>query len=358
MKSQVISAYGAPLRALERPSPVPQGSEVVLQVTHCGVCHSDVHLQDGYFALGGEKKLDLSASHSLPFTLGHEIEGVVTALGPQAQDNTENPLSIGARKVVYPWIGCGECPVCARGDEQLCNTPRALGVNIDGGYSDTVVVPHPRYLLDCDGIPAGLAATYMCSGLTAYSALKKIGQPASGEQLAIVGLGGVGMMGLQCARALFPDTPLVAVDVDDSKLQAALDNGAAAAYNATDKNAVKQLLKATGGVAAAVDFVGSEASLGFANRAVRKGGKVIIVGLFGGAFSMPIPLFPLRAISLIGSYVGTLAETRELLELAKTGRLQPIPIAQRPLTEASQTLDDLRAGRVLGRVVLDCSRSE
>ena len=231
-------------------------------------------------------------------------------------------------------------------------------MNIDGGYSDTVVVPHPRYLLDCDGIPAGLAATYMCSGLTAYSALKKIGQPASGEQLAIVGLGGVGMMGLQCARALFPDTPLVAVDVDDSKLQAALDNGAAAAYNATDKNAVKQLLKATGGVAAAVDFVGSEASLGFANRAVRKGGKVIIVGLFGGAFSMPIPLFPLRAISLIGSYVGTLAETRELLELAKTGRLQPIPIAQRPLTEASQTLDDLRAGRVLGRVVLDCSRSE
>jgi len=352
LQSQVITDYGAPLRALERPDPGPQDSEIVLQVSHCGVCHSDVHLHDGFFDLGGDKKLDLSASHSLPFTLGHEIEGVVTALGPLAQGQVD----IGARRVVYPWIGCGECPVCARGDEQLCNKPRALGVNRDGGYSTAVIVPHPRYLLDCDGIAPGLAATYMCSGLTAYSALKKIGQPGPGESIAIVGLGGVGMMGLQCARALLPNTPLIAVDVDESKLQAALSNGATASYNATDPDAAKQLLKATGGVAAAVDFVGSESSLGFANRALRKGGKAVIVGLFGGGFSMPIPLFPLRAISLIGSYVGTLAETRELLDLAKAGVLQPIPIEQRPLSQANQTLDDLRAGRILGRVVLNCDR--
>ena len=351
MKSQIINAYGAPLQSAERADPTPQGSEILIKISHCGVCHSDVHLHDGYFDLGGDKQLDLSASHTLPLTLGHEIEGVVAAVGPDVRDQVE----LGVRRVVYPWIGCGQCPVCTRGDEQLCAKPRALGVNVDGGYSTAVLVPHPRYLLDCEGIPSGLAATLMCSGLTAYGALQKIGPLGAGEKLVIVGLGGVGMMGLQCARALFTEADLIGVDVDEQKLQAARQAGASAVYQATAEGAAKQLLKDTGGVAAAVDFVGSESSLGFANRVVRKGGKVIIVGLFGGAFSMPIPMFPLRAISLIGSYVGTLAETRELLELAKAGRLQAIPIEQRPLAQANQTLDDLRAGRVLGRVVLDCS---
>ena len=351
MKSQVINAYGAPLQSAERSDPTPQGSEVLIQISHCGVCHSDVHLQDGYFGLGGEKKLDLSASHTLPLTLGHEIEGVVAAVGPDARDQLEP----GARRVVYPWIGCGQCAVCERGDEQLCGKPHALGINVDGGYSTSVVVPHPRYVLDCAGIPSGWAATLMCSGLTAYGALKKIESLGEGEGLAIVGLGGVGMMGLQCARALFPRAELIAVDLDEQKLQTAQQAGVRAVYKADAEGAAKQLLKDTGGVAAAVDFVGSEASLNFANRITRKGGKVIIVGLFGGAFSMPIPMFPLRAISLIGSYVGSLAETRELLKLAKTGKLQAIPIEQRPLTQANQALNDLRAGRVLGRVVLDCS---
>lgn len=349
MKSQAIVKYSEPLQEIVADTPDPQGSEVLLKVAHCGVCHSDVHLHDGFFGLGGDKQLDISASHTLPFTLGHEIEGEVVALGPEVRG-----LEHGATRVVYPWIGCGACPVCARGDEQLCGQPRALGVNVNGGYSDHVLVPHPRYLLDYGDIPEGLAATYMCSGLTAYSALKKIGGSGT-EHIAVIGLGGVGMMGLQFARALFADAEIVAVDVADDKLQAALNAGAARAYNALDQGAPKQLLRDTdGGVYAAVDFVGSEASLGFASRAVRKGGKVIIVGLFGGRFSMPIPMFPLRAISLIGSYVGSLAETRAMLELVKAGRIAAIPITERPLAQAGQTLDDLRQGRVLGRVVLDC----
>ena len=113
-------------------------------------------------------------------------------------------------------------------------------------------------------------------------------------------------------------------------------------------------MKDTGGAAAAVDFVGSEASLEFASRAVRKGGRVVIVGLFGGRFSMPIPMFPLRALSLIGSYVGTLAEARRLLDLVRTGSVAPIPIERRPLAQAGRSLDDLRGGRVLGRIVLSC----
>lgn len=349
MNSQALTAYGTPLQPLQRSTPEPQGSEVLLRVSHCGVCHSDLHLQDGHFDLGDGKRLDLSGSHTLPLVLGHEIEGIVAACGPAASG-----VEPGRRRVVYPWIGCGRCPVCDRGDEQLCPQPRALGINVDGGYSDHVLVPHPRYLLDCDGIAAGLAGTYMCAGLTGYSALRKVAPLAAGEPLAIIGLGGVGLMGLQFARALYPQAELIAVDVQPDRLQAAQAAGAARWIDAGSADAAKQLLKATGGVAAAVDFVGSEASLGFVTRVLRKGGRAVIVGLFGGRFSMPIPMFPLRAISLTGSYVGTLADAGAMLELVRAGRIAPIPLSRRPLAAASQALDQLRAGTVLGRLVLDC----
>lgn len=355
MKSQAVVAHGAPLKEIVKDAPQPQGTEVLVKVRHCGVCHSDVHLHDGHFDLGGGKTLDITGTHQLPFTLGHEIEGEVVALGPEAPGPEAGGAAPGERRVVFPWIGCGDCPVCARGAEHMCNKPRALGINVDGGYADHVLVPHARYLLDYEGVPEGLAATYMCSGLTAYSALGKLAPVSAGESIAIVGLGGVGMMGLQFARALYPEATVIGVDVDDGKLEAALKAGAGAVYNSGREDAAKQVLKATkGGVSGAVDFVGAEASLGFANRATAKGGKVVIVGLFGGRFSMPIPMFPLRAISLIGSYVGSLAETEAMLALVKAGKVDPIPIERRPLDQAGPTLDDLRRGEVLGRVVLDC----
>ena len=353
MKSQAVVNYGAPLQEIVQELPTPGGSEVLVKISHCGVCHSDIHLHDGYFGLGDDKRLDISSSHSLPLTLGHEIEGEVAALGPQAQ---QADLKIGDKRVVFPWIGCGSCSLCERGDEHLCGKPQALGVNVAGGYSDYVMVPHPRYLLDYSGIPDGLAATYMCSGITAYGALQKLGQVAAGEVVVIVGLGGVGMMGLQFARASFPAATIIGADVDEAKLQAATAAGADRVYDVTEQGAAKQLLKDTGGGAiGAVDFVGSESSSAFANRVVKKGGHVVIVGLFGGRFSMPIPMFPLRAISISGSYVGSLAETQAMLALVRAGKIAPIPIQTRPLDQANQTLTDLREGKIVGRVVLKCN---
>ena len=347
MKSEAILEYGQPLQMVESETPKPQGSEVLLKVTHCGVYHSDVHIHDGYFDMGGGNKLDVRAGRKLPFTLGHEIEGEVVSVGPDAEG-----VSIGARVVAFPWIGCGECPTCNRGEEHLCNKPRALGIQAAGGYATHVLVPHPRYLLDYDGVAEGLAATYMCSGLTAYSAMKKLGDISPEERVMVVGLGGVGMMGLQFAKALFPSAPLGA-DVDENKLQSARGAGAHEVYNPKDAEAIKKVLADTnGGVPAAVDFVGSEASLKFATSVVRKGGKVIVVGLFGGGFSMPIPLFPMRAISIGGSYVGSLDETKEMMELVKAGKIDPIPVSERPLGEGSKSLDDLRNGAVMGRIVL------
>ncbi|MGV8996926.1 MAG: alcohol dehydrogenase [Parvibaculaceae bacterium] len=346
MKSQAITEYGQPLTLVESETPKPQGSEILLKVTHCGVCHSDVHIHDGHFEMGGDNKLDVRGGRQLPFTLGHEIEGEVVAIGPDVTD-----VKVGDMRVAYPWIGCGECVTCKRGDENLCNKPRNLGIQVAGGYATHTMVPHQRYLLDYTGVKKGLAATYMCSGLTAYGAMKKL-DVSDDERVLVIGLGGVGMMGLQFAKAMFKQAPLGA-DVDAQKLQAAKGAGAHEVYNPKDADALKKLLADTnGGVPAAVDFVGSEASLKFALGSVRKGGQVVVVGLFGGAFSMPIPMLPMRAISIGGSYVGTLAETHEMMELVKAGKIDPIPVEERPLDAATKSLDDLRKGGVMGRVVL------
>lgn len=348
MYCEAIVAYGEPLQRVEGPTPEPAGKEVILKITDAGVCHSDVHLHDGYFGLGGENKLDVRAGRKLPFTLGHEIGGVVAAVGPDAKG-----VKVGDKRVAYPWIGCGDCPACNREEEHLCNRPRNLGIQVNGGYASHVVVPDAKYLLDYGNADPGLAAAYMCSGLTGYSAMKKIGNPGKADPIVIVGLGGVGMMGLQFARAIHPNAPIIAVDVNPATLEAAKKAGASDIVNAREDGALKGLLGKTGGAYAAVDFVGSEQSFAFASGSVRKGGKVVVVGLFGGAFSMPIPMLPMRAISIAGSYVGSLPETHEMLALVKAGKIDAIPTTRRKLGEASKTLDDLREGKIIGRVILD-----
>ena len=349
MRSQAIVEFGKPLQDIESPTPTPVGTEVLLKVHNAGVCHSDVHIHDGYFDLGGGNKTSM-ANMKLPHTMGHEIEGEVIAIGPDVKD-----IKIGARYAAFPWIGCGKCPACERGEENICvGGPRQLGCSsgIAGGYSTHCMIPHPKYLIDYGKTDPALGAAYMCSGLTAFSAMKKIGKLGPKDQVLVLGVGGVGMMGVQFARALFGKGPLAA-DIDDEKLAAAKKAGASATYNTRDPNAAKQLMTDTGGGAyAVVDFVGSEKTFAFASQTVRRGGKVIIVGLFGGAMAMPIPMFPFRALSIGGSMVGSLPETIEMMELVRAGKVDPIPYSKRPLSAASQTLDDLREGKIVGRVVL------
>ncbi len=346
MKTQAVVEYGEDLQQVELPTPTAEGAQVVIEVTHCGVCHSDVHFHDGHFDFGEGQKLDLTANRKLPMILGHEIEGTVVGIGPDVKD-----VKVGQRKVIFPWIGCGDCPSCARGEEQLCNA-RALGVNLAGGFSSHCLVPHERYCLNADGIDPGLASTYMCSGITAYSALKYLKKFSPDDKLLIVGLGGVGMMGLQFALAMF-DCPILVADLDESKLKTACDMGAHKAYNPKDPKAIKQVLADTnGGAGGIVDFVGAEGSLNFANAVIQRGGEIKVVGLFGGMFKSPIPLFPLRGVGITGSMTGNLADTIEMLEIVKSGKVKPIPLELRDMCAASHTLTELREGKILGRVVL------
>jgi alcohol dehydrogenase len=160
------------------------------------------------------------------------------------------------------------------------------------------------------------------------------------------------MMGLAFAKALFPHPPIVA-DIDPAKREAALKAGAAAAYDPADREARKALLKATaGGVYGAVDFAGTDGSLAFATGALARGGKVVITGLIGGTYTTPIAMFPLRVFTVEGTMTGTLDEANEMMALARAGKIPAVPIDERPLSAAQASLDDLRAGKVVGRVVL------
>jgi D-arabinose 1-dehydrogenase-like Zn-dependent alcohol dehydrogenase len=274
-----------------------------------------------------------------------EIAGTIESVGPDAD------AVVGAKVAVYPWIGCAQCPACKAGDENICTASRHLGITVDGGYATHVIVPDPRYLLDYAPLSAGYAGALMCSGLTAYAALKRLADRAPRAPLLLIGLGGVGLMGLALARAMYGAAPYVA-DIDAKKREAALAAGAKEAFDPADPNARKALLKASGGLYAAVDFAGSEASLNFATGVLAKGGKVVVTGLIGGAYTTAVAMFSLKAMTIEGTSTGTLAEARELLAMVRAKNIVPPPIAERPLDQASATLDDLRAGRIVGRVVL------
>ena len=343
---QSLVAYGQPLCETLSDLPTPRGTEVLVRVECCGVCHSDLHLQDGYFALGGDKRLDITKDRTLPFTLGHEIAGVIAAAGEAAEGAT-----LGHRVAVYPWIGCGTCAACRAGDENLCSTHRHLGIAVDGGYATHVLVPHPRYLIDYAPLSLDFAGMLMCSGLTAFSALRHLGSRAERGPVLLVGLGGVGMMGLAIARALFREPPLVA-DIDAAKCRAALAAGAAQAFDPSDPQAHRAVMTATGGLLAVCDFVGSEKSLQFATGVLGRGGKVVVTGLLGGNFSIAAAMIVIKAVTIEGTLTGTLAQARELIDLARSGKLATIPTHERPLDQAQAALDDLRAGRVVGRTVL------
>jgi alcohol dehydrogenase, propanol-preferring len=345
MRRQSLTAYGAPLCETVVEAPQPQGSEVLVRIARCGVCHSDLHMQDGFFTLGDGKQLDVRAGRTLPFTLGHEIAGQVESVGPEAD------AKVGAKIAVYPWIGCGQCPACKVGDENICAAPRHLGIAVDGGYATHVLVPHPRYLIEYAPLSASYAGALMCSGLTAYSALKRLADRAGRAPLLLVGAGGVGLMGLALTRAMYGAAPYVA-DIDARKREAALAAGAKEVFDPADPATRKAILKASGGIYAAIDFVGSDKSLNFATSVLAKGGKVVVTGLLGGGYSTAVAMFPLKAMSIEGTQTGTLKEARELIELVCEQNIAAPPIAERPLAQASRTLDDLRAGKIVGRVVL------
>jgi D-arabinose 1-dehydrogenase-like Zn-dependent alcohol dehydrogenase len=344
-----VVSFGEPLQMNERATPQPTGREVVLRVLASGVCHTDLHVWEGYYDLGGGRRMNF-ADRGLtpPVTLGHEIVGEVVAVGPEAEG-----VKVGDVRLVYPWIGCGECHICRRGDEHLCTSSRYLGVFRPGGYADHVLVPHPRYLIEIGDIPPVQAAPLACSGLTAYGSLMRAGRDTLRESpIVIIGAGGLGLMCLSILMAL-GGRGAVVVDISAANRAAALEAGAIAAVDSAAEDASQQILAHCGGqVPVVIDFVGAPSTVGLAIGLLAKGGQAIIVGLFGGELAVSLPIMPLRATAIVGNFVGSLPALSELVALVRQGKVRPLPITERKLTDATEALLTLKRGGQTGRIVL------
>ncbi len=349
MISYEIQAFGTPLVRAERPTPVPQGHEVLLQVQAAGVCHTDIHTWHGWYDLGGGKRLTMGdRGVTLPLTLGHEIVGKLVATGANSTG-----ADIGRNYLVYPWLGCGDCKVCRRGQEQLCTKPRFLGIFRAGGYSDHVMVPDAKYLIDIGDMSPAQAAPYACSGLTTFTAIRKI-KPAilQEEPVVVVGAGGLGLMCIGLLKAM-GSVGVVVVETNAARREAAIAAGAMAAIDPTAPDAVAQCKAALGSAAwAVIDCVGSSQTVQLSLDLLIKGGQLIVVGLFGGEITVPTPTLPMRAISIEGSYVGNIADLRALIALVNEKKLKPLPTQCCELHQASSALQDLEMGKVIGRLIL------
>ena len=349
MKSARITGPNKPLELSESTNPKPEGSQVLIKVNSVGVCHSDLHLWEGGYDLGDGQFMKVTdRGVKYPVTPGHEIVGVVEELGTDVTN-----VSKGDEVLVFPWIGCGDCPACKAENENLCDTPKSMGVFQDGGYSDYSLVPNSKYLAKLDGVDPDSATSLACSGLTAYTAIKKSNQN-SPEFLVIVGAGGLGLMGVQIAKAI-TSAKIICVDLDDQKLATAKEMGADYTFNSKDPETSQKILALCNdkGADSVVDFVNAPPTAKLDLAILRKRGNLVLVGLFGGSIELSLVTIPLKSIIIQGAYTGNYNDMVELLELARKGVINPVISKRYSLENANDALGDLKARKIIGRAVIN-----
>ncbi|WP_349826947.1 alcohol dehydrogenase [Brevibacterium litoralis] len=351
MQAYAVPTPGQPVEAMELPTPELTGKSVLVDITHSGVCHSDVHTAEGFFDLGQFGKLELTAfGTEFPAVFGHEIVGTVSAVGPDAT------VAPGDEKfIVFPWIGCGECVTCQDEKENLCPQGRIISGPLKGGFAHQVWVPDEKYLVPLGDLDPAWGATLACAGITAFSAVNKLLPAGPEDTIAVIGAGGVGLMAVAMLKAL-GHLKVAVVDVSDENLELAKSLGASITVNSmTAEDPIAALVGAAGGeIHGAVDFVNNDktAPLGF--HSLRKGGTLVSVGLFGGMHTYPTSIAPLKVLNIRGSFVGSLPELKEVVEIARTHDLPKLPIVEKPMNAdvINETMQALAAGGSRGRTVL------
>ena len=357
MKSARIIGPNEPLKLSESENPKPQGTQVLIKVKSVGVCHSDLHLWEGGYDLGDGQFMKVTdRGVKYPVTPGHEIVGVVEDTGDAVTGILKGDIVL-----VFPWIGCGECPACKVGNENLCDTPKSLGVFQDGGYSDYALIPNSKYLAKLDDVDPDSATSLACSGLTAYNAVKKA-SANSPEFLMIIGAGGLGLMAIQLAKAI-TKAKIICIDNDDKKFETAKKMGADFVVNT---NVVGSVSSGPGspiekiisicnnkGVDSVIDFVNAPQTVKTALGVLRKRGNLVLVGLFGGSLELSLVTIPLKSITIQGAYTGNYNDMVELIDLAKKGVLKSVISKRYNLDEANTALGDLKTRKIIGRAVIN-----
>lgn len=340
MKAARLHAYKQPLVLDDIPTPRPGAGEVVVHVEGAGFCHSDIHVMDG----------EIAVLPKLPLTLGHENAGIVAATGAGVTAVRE-----GDAVVVYGGWGCGRCDYCVTGCEQLCEAPQWAGLSErDGGYAEYLLVPHQRHLIKLSRLKAVEAAPLADAALTPYRAIRKaLPFLEPDHHVLLIGLGGLGLYGLKILKIL-SGCPVIVVDVSEPKLKAARELGAVHALNGKDPKITSTIRDLTGGrgVAAAFDFVGADATLELAVKSTRACGKVTQVGLAGGAARLKVLDNSAFEVQFEATLWGTIKELREVVALAESGTLSPIPIETANLEHINDVYRRLKHGEVAGRIVM------
>lgn len=343
MKAVVLEKPRSTFHIKDVEMPSPRGFEVLVRVRSSGLCHTDFHLWEGHY---GPIRVE-ERGVRFPLIMGHEIAGEVADVGEFVVG-----YKPGDRVVVYPWIGCGFCKACLRGEENLCvYGTKPLGIVRPGGFAEYVLVPHQRYLVRIDGdLNLDKAAVATCGGITAYSAVKKA-ELSPGDTVMVIGVGGVGHLAVQIAKRLYGAT-VIAVDIKDEALEVARKLGADYIFNSAKLNIVEEVRRITNNVGAdsVIDTVAHTNTVLMAFNSLKRGGKLVVIGIGGEYLNLTIPLIPLRNISIKGSYVGSIMDLIELLELLKKGFIDVVTSAY-PLDRFNEIFEMFRAGKVVGRAV-------
>ena len=341
MKAAVVRAFGKPLAIEELSVPTPGPGEVLIKVVASGVCHTDLHAADG----------DWPVKPKVPFVPGHEGAGIVTAVGPGVTRVKEgDPVGVA-------WLhdACGACEYCISGWETLCEAQHNSGYSVNGAFAEYVIAS-AAYVARLPDHPDFTAmAPILCAGVTTYKGIKET-ETRPGQWLAISGIGGLGHLGVQYAKAM--GLHVAALDVGEEKLALARSLGADVAVDARAPDAAQRIVAQTGGGAHGVLVTAvSPGAFAQALRMVRRKGTVSLVGLPPGDFGTPIFDVVLKRITIRGSIVGTREDLAEAIQFAAEGKVRA-HIHEAPLAEINRVLSDLKAGKVDGRIVLRLTEME
>ncbi|WP_315741414.1 MULTISPECIES: alcohol dehydrogenase AdhP [unclassified Bradyrhizobium] len=336
MKAAVVKAFGKPLVIEDVPIPVPGPGEILVKLKACGVCHTDLHAASG----------DWPVKPVPPFIPGHEAAGLVAALGPGVTD-----FKVGdAVGVAWLHDACLRCEYCETGWETLCEHQHNTGYSVNGGFAEYVIASAAFAARLPADVDFAAIAPILCAGVTTYKGLKET-ETRPGEWVVIFGVGGLGHVAIQYAKAM--GMKVIGIDITEDKLKLAREAGADHAVNALDKDAVDRVAKITGGGAHGV-LVTAVSTPAFAQalHMVRRKGTVSLVGLPPGEFPTPIFDVVLKRITVRGSIVGTRRDLDEAIAFAAEGKVKA-EITTAPLSEINTIFDKMKAGKIDGRIVLD-----
>ena len=338
MKAAILPDFGQPLAIEEIDKPVPEADEVLIEVEACGVCHSDLHICDGDLA-------GFRAATKPRLIPGHEVIGKVVVKGA-AVDH----LNLGDR-VGVAWLhsACGVCEQCREGNENLCRKGVVTGLMVDGGYAQFMRAKASHALPIPAGLSSAQAAPLFCAGVTVYRALKNAGT-GPGQRVAVFGIGGLGHLAVQIAKAWGAE--VIAFDVSEEKLGLARELGATVAINVADPDAIKTARK-LGGMHVCVVTSAAKAAYDMALKCLRPTGTLAVVGLPTEALSFQALALVGPELRIVSAAVGTRDDIRAVLELAAAGKVE-CRIEEAPLEAVNDVLARMKKGDIRGRIVLRC----